>query len=72
MKKLSAVVLAVLAVTFTSCKKNYTCQCTFTTNGSVYATTSDIIHDTKSKAKTECEDLSEANTNGVSVACAIK
>lgn len=42
---------AIIVVSFTSCKKDYTCQCTDTL-GNVTEIT--VIHDTKSSAKTTC------------------
>jgi hypothetical protein len=53
MKKL-LLVAAVAAFTMTSCKKDYTCECTVTTGGiSVVGTTT--VKDTKKKAKETCE-----------------
>ena len=77
MKKL-LLVAAVAGMALTSCKKDYTCECTTSTNVlgmTQSATASTTIKDTKSKAKEACEKgNSTANTFGgtVTTACAIK
>jgi hypothetical protein len=52
MKKIAPIALIALfgALTLTSCKKDYTCECSV--NGTVYGTTT--FHTTKSKAKDAC------------------
>lgn len=74
MKKLFPIALvAVAAMTFTSCKKDYTCTCTGT--GGYTATASFTIHDTKSNATSTCEKGSVSVTSGsttVGQTCAIK
>jgi hypothetical protein len=54
MKRYLALFAAVLAISLSSCKKDYNCQCIG------YSGTKDLIniHDTKSKAKKECESWS--------------
>jgi len=68
MKKIT--LLAVLAISFASCKKNYTCEC----SGAGYPTVSATFKDTKSKAKTSCDNLTNTyNTGGITgYACVIK
>jgi hypothetical protein len=56
-----ALTLAVFSIS--SCKKDYTCSCTSAINGTIVGTpTSVTINDTKSKAKTTCEDMSSSQT----------
>ena len=58
MKKLTQIALvAIIAVLFASCKKDYTCTCTYVYPGSAAETTSVTIHNTKSKAKTACDNI---------------
>lgn len=66
MKKITLLAAVVVAFTFASCKKDYTCECTFSGNG-LSGTASTTIKDTKKKAKDACE---KDNTTGVS--CSIK
>lgn len=67
MKKITSVALiALLAIGFTSCKKDWTCECS--ANGQVLGTTT--IKETKSKAKSACETT--ASYPGISVTCKIK
>lgn len=76
MKKLFPVaIIAVFAMMFTSCKKDYTCSCTETDGGTVVATVSATFHDTKSKAQTACSSYqSTVSTGGTSitVSCSLK
>lgn len=66
MKKMTLLAAVVVAFTFASCKKDYTCECTATSGGvSVSATTT--IKDTKKKAKDAC--TAKATTG---VTCDIK
>lgn len=67
MKKIASVAaIALFALAFTSCKKDYTCECS--ANGQVLGSTT--IKDTKSKAKTACEHTT--SYPGLSVSCVIK
>ncbi len=59
--------LLVVAATFTSCKKEYTCECTV--NGVVTSTST--IKDTKKKATDACEAKSNT-TLGIETTCKIK
>jgi Ni/Co efflux regulator RcnB len=72
MKKLvlSIAALALVATTMTSCKKDYTCECTATVLG-MTATTSTTINDTKKNATETC-DKGDATTVGAEVSCSIK
>ena len=77
MKKI-LLVAAVACMTMTSCKKDYTCECTATvgtTGNTTSATTSTTIHDKQDAAKTACEKGSFDSSSGSTVAktvCAIK
>lgn len=65
MKKVFVFAALTLAVfSFSSCKKDYTCKCDQAISGTVVGTTSTIIKDSKSKAKTTCEDMSSSQTTG--------
>lgn len=67
MKKITSVAaIALLALSFTSCKKDYTCECSI--DGTVIGSTT--INATKSDAKTACEQ--NATAGGTSVSCVIK
>jgi hypothetical protein len=72
MKKLvlSIAALALVASTMTSCKKEYTCECTATVLGFT-ATASTTIKDTKKKAKETCE-AGNSSTAGATASCKIK
>jgi uncharacterized lipoprotein YehR (DUF1307 family) len=70
MKKLLPIALvAVAAMTFTSCKKDYTCECTVSAGG-VSSTTTYTFKDTKSGAESKCN--SQATSGGVTATCKIK
>ena len=49
--------LLVVAATFTSCKKEYTCECTTTDGSTTVGTTTTTIKDTKKKAEDACNAL---------------
>ncbi len=54
MKKIIAVsVFAVFALLFTSCSKDYTCTCTYNTNGAIQTSTS-TINASKRDAEKQC------------------
>jgi hypothetical protein len=75
MKKLLPVaIIALTAVMFTSCKKDYTCKCTYTDSGVTTDLGSVTIHDTKSNAKSACNGKVTGFTVGssVTVQCAIQ
>jgi len=68
MKK-SIFILGVLAsVVFVSCKKDYTCTCTYTSAGTTLTSTS-TINAKKKDAKEACETL--ATAGGASYSCTI-
>ena len=69
MKKILLIV-AVASFVMTSCKKDYTCECTLSGNG-VSGTTSGTIHDTKSNATTACE-AGNSSFGGTTTTCKIK
>lgn len=72
MKKLFPIALvAVAAMTFTSCKKDYTCKCTATENGQTTELVTVTIHDTKSNAESGCNGKATAFT-GTSIQCKIQ
>ncbi len=70
MKKITLLAaVVVLAASFASCKKDYTCECTY--NGVVIGSIK--YKDTKKKAKDACEaSNSTYNSYGSGVSCAIK
>jgi hypothetical protein len=61
MKKITLLAVAALAMTFASCKKDYTCECTSTTAG-ISATASTTINETKKKATDACEKGTTSTT----------
>lgn len=69
MKKIAPIALvALMAVAFTSCKKDYKCKCTTTSNGVSTTSYSDSFKETKKKAKDKCNGLDgETTTLGVTV-----
>jgi hypothetical protein len=72
MKKLllSVAAFALVATTMTSCKKDYTCECTVSGTG-VSGTVSGTINDTKKNAKDKCE-ADNGTIAGVTTSCKIK
>lgn len=59
-------IVVITALTFTSCKKEYNCQCTQSAsyNGLPIielGTTNNTIKDTKKKAKKRCDDMESVN-----------
>lgn len=57
MKKVMILAAALFAVSFTSCKKEYTCECTYT-NTTLNSTST--IKSTKKDAEDKCNTLSSA------------
>ena len=56
MKKITTVAaIALFAVAFTSCKKNYTCECTTTTNGVTTTVKGNSAKMSKKDAKALCD-----------------
>ena len=72
MKKIAPIAaLALLAVAFTSCKKDYKCTCTTTMNGqTVNTTTIDLGKQKKSDAEAACS-AKVANVGGASMSCTL-
>ena len=71
MKKLfSVAAFAVVAFTFASCKKDYTCTCVVTPNGSSsgVAQAYQLNNTTHSKAQSDCSALQAKYTTSVSTA----
>jgi hypothetical protein len=67
MKKIAPIAaLALFAVAFTSCKKDYTCECKM--NGTVISTTT--IHAKKSDAKSACS--ATATVGSTTMSCELK
>ncbi|MCX6197481.1 MAG: hypothetical protein NTY55_12690 [Flavobacteriia bacterium] len=53
-------ILTVFAlIALTSCKKDYTCECKDYEDGVMVLSESTTIKDTKSKAKTSCDELDD-------------
>lgn len=72
MKKLFFIVL--LGISITSCKKEYTCTCTFYwSNGTVGNTSSQTIKQKKSTAIKDCanKELQQVNNSNYSI-CTLK
>lgn len=69
MKKV-LLIAAVAGLAMVSCKKDYTCECTYS-GGGVSGTTTTTIKDTKKKATDACEKLS-VSAGGTSTTCKIK
>ena len=67
MKKLAITTLAILALGFASCKKDYTCKCTKThTSGGTTVTTDDgsyTFKDTRTHAESRCNDEESTGTD---------
>lgn len=57
MKKLTLLAIAVMAICFASCKKDYTCECTSTINGVAYSSSSSNTGKMKKKdADSKCNE----------------
>jgi hypothetical protein len=57
-------ILTVFAlIALTSCKKDYTCECTVSIDGEVLASESNTINDTKSKAADACDEGDESDSS---------
>ncbi len=67
-------ILTVFAlIALTSCKKDYTCNCTLTYDGETSAGLSYTINDTKSKAEDKCDEYDITETEfTVGNVCEIK
>ncbi len=63
MKKITLLAVVALATTFVSCKKNYVCTCTASSNGSSYSYSEAYVDKMK---KSDAESKCKSNeTNGV-------
>jgi hypothetical protein len=69
MKKILAIT-ALGVLSLTSCKKDYTCECTTTASG-LSATVTTTIKDTKKNAEDACS-AKNATANGATTTCSIK
>ncbi|HEY9178731.1 MAG TPA: hypothetical protein VIN07_13625 [Flavipsychrobacter sp.] len=71
MKKFAPIAaIALFAVAFTSCKKEWTCECSTTMNGTTTTVSGKTTKMTKKDAKAACEK--DTNVGGVQVSCKIK
>lgn len=72
MKKLTLLLLATSAITITSCKKTYTCQCTVTSQTGTF--TGSETYSTKMKKADAEQKCSSGNVsaNGVTASCTLK
>lgn len=71
MKKFAPIAaIALFAVAFTSCKKEWTCECSTTMNGTTTTASAKTAKVSKADAKAACEK--ETNVAGVQVSCKIK
>ena len=59
MKKITLFSVAFLAISFASCKKDYTCECTKTGETTPYYTTT--FNNTKSAAQASCTKIQYSN-----------
>lgn len=76
MKKIASVAaIALFAVAFTSCKKDYTCECISKDNaGNVMSTSSVTLKATKKDAKTACNEEATVTggSNSITMSCSLK
>lgn len=76
MKKVTPILaIAALAIAFTSCKKDHTCECTSSLNGTTIGTSSTTFKETKKKAKDACSALETTTSVGgqtASTSCSLK
>ncbi len=77
MKKIASVAaIALFTIGFISCKKDYTCECNTTTNGTATGTpTTTKLKDTKKNAKSTCEKGNSSATAGgttIAIECKLK
>lgn len=57
MKKITLLAAVVIAASFASCKKNYTCVCTYTSGGTTETYTYDLGKIKKKDAKDNCNTV---------------
>lgn len=66
MKKMTLLAIAALAMSFASCKKDYTCTCTTTYTGGGSGTSTTVLKGvTKGQAKAGCVNTDDKNAAGV-------
>jgi len=65
MKKLTILAIAALAMSFASCKKDYTCKCTYTWTGGSGTSTEIIKGVSKKQAQANCVSYEYKNEAGV-------
>lgn len=70
MKKITLLTVVLAALSFGSCKKDYTCECCVSGGGSSVCGSS-TVHATKKDAKASCES-GTSTVNGVTSSCSIK
>jgi hypothetical protein len=70
MKKGMLLVAAVVAVTFASCKKEWTCECTYSDSSGTHTISGTTKKESKKDAKDECNGT--ATAGGTSWSCSIK
>ncbi|MBL7712612.1 MAG: hypothetical protein JNL13_09120 [Chitinophagaceae bacterium] len=63
MKKFTLAIAAFGLISLSSCKKEYTCECTFS-GGGLSGSISETIKDTKKKAKDKCASGNYTETSG--------
>ena len=68
MKKITLIAIAFSAITFASCKKDYTCTCT--TSGSSTASVTKIIGVSKKAATANCVSTTKTTTSNGSTGSA--
>lgn len=69
MRKITLLAVAFVAVSFASCKKEYTCECSYTVNGVTYTSSATSGKIKKKDAKAWC-DGTGSGYSGVS--CSLK
>jgi hypothetical protein len=65
MKKLSLLAIAALAMSFASCKKDYTCKCTYSWTGGSGTQTTIIKGVSKKQAQARCFNFETKDDAGV-------
>lgn len=65
MKKITVLAVALLAISFASCKKDRVCKCTDTdSNGDVTVYEATLVKSSKGDAKDACSNSSHTETSG--------
>lgn len=72
MKKIAPIAaIALFAIATTSCKKDYTCECTTTSGGQSTTTTFELGKQSKSDAEAACSGKA-VSAGGVTMTCDLK